>query len=99
MHARPAGDAALLVQADDLAGRLAAAIAAQRIPGVLDVIPGARTVLVTTEPGRLDLGELAARVLALPLPAAGSGAAAVAEFPVVYDGPDLADVARLTGLA
>jgi KipI family sensor histidine kinase inhibitor len=98
MHVRPAGDAALLVQADDLAGRLAAAIASQRIPGVLDVVPGARTVLVTTEPGRLDLRELAARVLALPLPAAGAGGAALAEFPVVYDGPDLADVARLTGL-
>jgi KipI family sensor histidine kinase inhibitor len=98
MRARPAGDAALLVQADDLAGRLAAAVVAQRIPGVVDVVPGARTVLVTTEPGRLDLGELAARVLALPLPAVGPGAAALAEFPVVYDGPDLADVARFTGL-
>jgi KipI family sensor histidine kinase inhibitor len=99
MRARPAGDAALLVQADDLAGRMAGAIMSQRFPGVLDVIPGARTVLVTTEPDRLDLAELAARVLALPLPAAGAGAAALAEFPVVYNGPDLADVARLTGLA
>ena len=99
MRARPAGDAALLVQADDLAGRLTAAIVSQRIPGVLDVITGARTVLVTTEPGRLDLGELAERVLALPLPAAAAGATELAELPVVYDGPDLADVARLTGLA
>jgi KipI family sensor histidine kinase inhibitor len=98
MHARPAGDAALLVQADDLAGRLAAAVMSAGIPGVLNVIPGARTVLVTTEPGCLDLAELAARVLSLPLPAAWAGRAAPAEFPVVYDGPDLADVARLTGL-
>jgi len=96
---RPAGDAALLLQADGRAGRLAAAIVSQRIAGVLDVVPGAGTVLVTTEPGRLDLGELAARVLALPLPEAGPGAAALAEFPVVYDGPDLAEVARLTGLS
>src|SRR5260221_2230600 len=99
MRDRPAGDAALLVQADDLAGRLTAAIVSQRIPGVLDVIPGARTVLVTTEPGRLDLGELAERVLALPLPATGVGATELVELPVVYDGPDLADVAHLTGLA
>jgi KipI family sensor histidine kinase inhibitor len=98
MLVRPAGDAALLVQADDHAGRLAAAIASQRIPGVLDVVPGARTVLVTTEPGRLDLRELAARVFALPLPAAEAGGAALVEFRVVYDGPDLADVARLTEL-
>jgi KipI family sensor histidine kinase inhibitor len=97
-RARPAGDAALLLQADGLASVLAAAIASERIPGVLDVVPGARTVLVTTEPGRLDFGELAARVLALPLPEAGPAATARAEIPVVYDGPDLAEVARLTGL-
>jgi KipI family sensor histidine kinase inhibitor len=96
---RPAGDAALLLQADGPADRLAAAIVSQRIAGVLDVVPGASTVLVTTEPGRLDLGELAARALALPLPEAGPGATALAEFPVVYDGPDLAEVARLTGLS
>jgi KipI family sensor histidine kinase inhibitor len=98
-RARPAGDAALLLQADGRAGRLAAAIVSQRIAGVLDAVPGASTVLVTAEPGRLDLGELATRVLALPLPGAGPGAAALAEFPVVYDGPDLAEVARLTGLS
>jgi KipI family sensor histidine kinase inhibitor len=95
----PAGDAALLLQAEGLASALAAAIVSQRIAGVLDVVPGASTVLVTTDPGSLDLGELAARVLALPLPEAGPGTAALAEFPVVYDGPDVAEVARLTGLS
>ena len=98
-RARPAGDAALLIQADGPASGLAAAIVSQRIAGVLDVIPGADTVLVTTEPGSQDLGELAARVLALPPPQAGPAAAARAEIPVVYDGPDLAEVARLTGLS
>jgi KipI family sensor histidine kinase inhibitor len=95
---RPAGDAALLLQAEGVASALAAAIVSQRIAGVLDVVPGASTVLVTTDPGSLDLGELAARVLALPLPEAGPGTAARAEIPVLYDGPDLAEVARLTGL-
>ncbi len=98
-RARPAGDAALLVQAEGLASGLAAAIVAERIAGVRDVVPGAGTVLVTTEPGSLDLGELAARVLALPQPQAGPAVAARAEIPVVYDGPDLAEVARLTGLS
>ncbi len=95
---RPAGDAALLLQAEGLAARLAAAIGRERIAGVLDVVPGAGTVLVTTGPGTVDLGQLAARVLALPLPAASPAAAALTEIPVVYDGPDLAEVARLTGL-
>jgi KipI family sensor histidine kinase inhibitor len=98
MHVRRAGDAALLVAAEGRADALAAAIVAQRYDGVLDVVPGARTVLVTTEPGRVDLAGLAQRVVALNLPAAGPAAATLAEIPVVYDGPDLADVARLTGL-
>jgi len=96
--ARPAGDAALLVSADGIAARLASAIRVRRLAAVLDVIPGARTVLVITEPGSWDLGELATLILALPLPAAAASGAAVAEIPVVYDGPDLAEVARLSGL-
>jgi KipI family sensor histidine kinase inhibitor len=97
-QARPAGDAALLVEADGVAARLASAIRARQFEAVLDVIPGARTVLVTTEPGSWDLGELASLILALALPAPVAGGSARAEIPVVYDGPDLAEVARLTGL-
>jgi len=96
--ARAAGDAALLVQAEAAAGALAAALRAARLPGVLDVIPGARTVLVTTEPGSWELGALAERVAAVPVTAGAAAGRALAEIPVVYDGPDLADVARLTGL-
>jgi KipI family sensor histidine kinase inhibitor len=99
MRARRAGDAALLVEAEGTAHRLAAAIGAVRLPHLVDVIPGARTVLVVTEPGLVALDELAARVEALPLPPAAAAAAREAEIPVVYDGPDLAEVARLTGLS
>lgn len=157
---RAAGDAALLVDAGagpPVPARLAAAIAAERTPGVSDIIPGAQTVLVVTEPGRIDMSALAARLrqLARPdppvpgpeaaggVPAAGdagiprdgaAGAASgalggapsadvggtpsadvvgaastglaggwavggeVAEIPVLYDGPDLAEVAEQTGL-
>ncbi len=96
---RPAGDAALLVQVEGLAARLAVAILTERVAGVLDVVPAARTVLVTTEPGSNDLGELAGRLLELPLPPDCPGEAALAELAVVYDGPDLAEVAQLTGLS
>jgi len=99
MQARWAGDAALLVEAEGTAHRLAAAIEAERILNLVDVIPGARTVLVATEPGLVALDELAARIESLPLPPAGAAAAREAEIPVVYDGPDLAEVARLTGLS
>jgi KipI family sensor histidine kinase inhibitor len=96
---RPVGDAALLLQVEGLAARLAVAILTERVAGVLDVVPAARTVLVTTEPGSNDLGELAGRLLKLPLPPDRPGEAALAEIAVVYDGPDLAEVAQLTGLS
>jgi KipI family sensor histidine kinase inhibitor len=62
-------------------------------------------VLVVTEPGRCDLDALAERVRRLARASAGeapgdpaAAAPDVAEIPVVYDGPDLAEVAGLTGL-
>jgi KipI family sensor histidine kinase inhibitor len=81
------------------AARLAAAVSAAGLPGVLDVIPGACTVLVTVEPGTWDGDDLAARLLDVRLPARESAVAApVTEIAVCYDGPDLAEVAALTGL-
>jgi KipI family sensor histidine kinase inhibitor len=94
----PAGDAALLVDADGIAPRLASAISSCRLPGILDVVPGARTVLVSTEPGSWDLAELGRRIQVLPLPDVPAQDWALAEIPVTYDGPDLAEVAALTRL-
>src|SRR6266851_1731471 len=61
---RAAGDAALLIEAEDLSvvHGLTSAIATERIRGVADIIPGAGTVLVVTEPGSWELGALAARL-------------------------------------
>ena len=65
---------------------------------MLDVVPAARTVLLTTERGA-DLAALRRRVLALPVdPAAPRPDGDTVEIAVVYDGPDLAEVGRLTGL-
>ncbi|HEV8221217.1 MAG TPA: allophanate hydrolase subunit 1, partial [Streptosporangiaceae bacterium] len=94
--ARPAGDAALLVEAGDQAVPLAAAVRAAALPGVIDVITGAVTVLLVTEPGQ-DLAALAATVGQLEVPDQPPPAGELV-IPVVYDGPDLAEVARLAGL-
>jgi KipI family sensor histidine kinase inhibitor len=95
-----AGDAAVLLELDG--GRpaaLAAAVSAARLPGVLDVIPAARTVLVTVEPGSGDVAELARQLAAIGVPDRPAAAVQpVTEIEVCYDGPDLADVARLAGL-
>ena len=94
--ARAAGDAALLVEAGPQAGALAAAVRAARLPGVTDVVTGAVTVLLVTEPGR-DLAALAKAVGGLDVPDQPPPAGELV-VPVVYDGPDLAEVARLAGL-
>ena len=101
MNVLPFGDAALLVELDDLDAvlALAAAIGDERPDGVVDVVPAARTVLLTTEPGT-PLDPLLRWVTTLsPAPSILEEAAGEpVEIEVVYDGEDLAEVARLTGL-
>jgi KipI family sensor histidine kinase inhibitor len=98
-RARPAGDTGLLVETDDPPATLAAAITRASIPGVTDVVPGARTVLVVTEPGGWDPGELGAVIDQLPISDLHQGDATEVAILAVYDGPDLAEVARLSGLS
>src|SRR5258708_16927316 len=99
IKARAAGDAGLLLDTDVPPAWLAAAIERAALPGVVDVITGAATVLVLTGQGAADFGELAGTIAALPVVEPATSAAAVIEIPVRYDGADLADVADLTGLS
>lgn len=100
MRVLRAGDGALLVETGDLAAahRLHAALRAEPPAGVVDVVPGERTVLVVAGPSA-DLDRLAALLPALPLPDDAGGGAEPVEIPVVYDGADLDEVAELTGLS
>lgn len=95
----PYGESALLVEcrADEVASLLA--LLAPAIPGT-ELVPGARTVLVRA-PGRLaQAREVVSRLLAGPLPPPpATGTERTVVIPVHYDGDDLVDVARLTGLS
>jgi KipI family sensor histidine kinase inhibitor len=104
VEVRPAGPEALIVDLDGL-GAVAAVGAALRgaldrgeLPGVVDVVPAARTVLVTA-PG--DRGALAAvRALLEGVDTTAAPArdeAGSVELPVVYDGEDLELVAQDAG--
>jgi KipI family sensor histidine kinase inhibitor len=93
----PYGDAALLVEHEDVLA-LAEGCRAADLAGVLDVVPAATTVLLLVEPGT-DLGGLRAAVEGLEVRPVAAGEVGSVEIPVVYDGPDLADVAELTGLS
>lgn len=71
-----------------------------RLAEVLDILPGARTLLLTVPAGAdLDPVEEAVRRLDVDPSASAADEAPTVEIPVVYDGPDLADVARHTGLS
>ncbi|WP_214406063.1 5-oxoprolinase subunit B family protein [Pseudonocardia lacus] len=100
MKVLPCGDAALLVDVDDLGEvlALADALRADTPAGVLDVVPAARTVLLTVVPGT-DLAEVRRAVLELRVgPGAAPPDGETVEIGVHYDGPDLDEVGELTGL-
>jgi KipI family sensor histidine kinase inhibitor len=100
MKVLPFGDAALLVELDGLDEvlGLAAVVGASSFDGVVDIVPAARTLLVVTEPGTA-LEPLVKQLTSLSFTSSGSSDGSTVEISVVYDGPDLADVARLTGLS
>jgi KipI family sensor histidine kinase inhibitor len=107
MTVRPATDRALFVVfGEEISPAMHRAVArATRAllgtPGILNLHPGYASVLVDFDPRLLDHAEAEARVRARLDAAAHDDAPAprTVEIPVVYDGPDLADVARHTGLS
>lgn len=97
----PCGDTGLLVESAGLDDVLAlhAALEADRPAGVVDLVPAARTLLLRFDPERTDSAAVERAVRQTrPMAVARSGGQLV-EIPVVYDGPDLADVAQHTGLS
>jgi KipI family sensor histidine kinase inhibitor len=94
---RRAGDAALLIETE-APHRLHAAVRELARPEIVDVVPGAGTVLVTTTPGT-DLGPLGTLLGDLPLPETSTAGGEPLRVPVVYDGADLDEVAAITGLS
>lgn len=110
---RPCGEAALLLECADLAEAVAlAAMLDQLRPEAVDVVAGARTVLVTAEGAsalpvlRRRVEEVLARDQGRGAGSAGPDSVAAPQgevrevtLDVRYDGPDLAAVADLAGLS
>jgi KipI family sensor histidine kinase inhibitor len=100
MRLLPVGDAAVLVEFDEPAAVLPFTIALQHLPplGMLDVVPAERTVLVRFDPG-LTRPAAIVRCLREAKPEPGGWLEGpLVQLDVHYDGEDLAEVARLTGL-
>ena len=100
------GDQALLLEFNTTAEVLAwsDALRAADLLGVLDVVPASRTVLLKLagpryrEPTRLRLSKLSIDPVAVDDVTAPIDQRADVQIDVVYDGADLGEVARLSGL-
>jgi KipI family sensor histidine kinase inhibitor len=92
VRTRRCGETAFLIETEDVLGWYAA-LTARSLPGVVDLVPAARTVLVRHEPG-FDVS-----LLSDVTPAEATVTGDSVTIPVRYDGEDLADVAKATGLS
>jgi KipI family sensor histidine kinase inhibitor len=92
---------ALLVELDDLPQTLAllASLRAEPIAGIEELVPAARTLLVTFRPAAVGADELVRRIGQRSLGARETRIDKRIEIPVRYDGEDLAEVAALLGIA
>lgn len=101
------GRHAILVELCSLeqALNLSADLNARPPNGVTELVPGARTVLISFDPALTGIAALSADLSVRPLlgPNSNSGeqksSDSAIQIPVVYDGPDLAEVAALTGMS
>lgn len=100
MNLRPMGDSALLVETRDSteAQSLRRALLAESPAGVVQLVPGHRSLLVVTDPLVTDLDALAIRLPELLRTPAPARAAKSHEVPVSYGGEDLDSAAKLLGM-
>ncbi|MFC0627063.1 5-oxoprolinase subunit B family protein [Kribbella deserti] len=93
------GESALLVELADLDEVLGyyAALAADPPPGVVDLVPAARTVMAAIDPSVTSLTALEKMLRATNPRLDRRTDGELVEIPVVYDGEDLPEVAELLG--
>ncbi|WP_142063294.1 carboxyltransferase domain-containing protein [Pseudarthrobacter sp. B4EP4b] len=96
---RPVGTTAVLAELAGLHDVLAlqAVLLERPLPGQVDVLAAAETVLVKADSPQ-SARRIAARLLELDLTAQAQSEGKLVQIETVYDGEDLAEVGRLTGL-
>lgn len=113
MLVRPCGDQAVIIDllAEDAQAvngtvldavlALHRALRALEVPGIIDTVPAAQTLLAILDTAQITparFAEIVNTIHLLPASSASDNARAVIEIPVLYDGPDLAEVADLAEL-
>ncbi|WP_341956318.1 urea amidolyase family protein [Microbacterium sp. LWH13-1.2] len=99
MRILTASDHALLVEAADLDEAMRLNLAWDAVHGVVERIPGARTVLVRFDPLAVSAAELAHALAATEIDTAHLPTTGEVTVPVRYDGEDLDEAASLLGVS
>lgn len=99
MRILTASDHALLVEAADLDEAMRLNLAWDGLHGVVERIPGARTVLVRFDPLAVSAADLAHALAATEIDTAHLPATGEVTVPVRYDGEDLDEAASLLGVS
>ncbi|MBT8160534.1 5-oxoprolinase subunit PxpB [Arthrobacter sp. GN70] len=102
----PCGDSAFLVELPELSAVVAYYRGLTGFPGdmsipqgIIDVVPAARTVLVTFDPGLITPAEVRDWLETAQPAAAVVGSGREVRIEVTYGGPDLAETAQYLGLS
>lgn len=82
----------------ELHATLRSALGSGGMPGVVELVPAARTLLVRFDPARVGFARLAELIEELPPVAHNAQATDEVVVPVRYDGADLAEVATAAGM-
>ncbi|GAA3008638.1 5-oxoprolinase subunit B family protein [Actinokineospora diospyrosa] len=101
MRLRRCGPDAVLVEVESL-GEVAAAraaLASAGLPGLVELVPAARTVLVSFQPGSVGLRQVQEVLDGADLSSPPAVASTEVVLPVVYEGLDLELVAETAGLS
>ena len=100
MRFLPVRDDTLLIELVDLETTLALfdSLTTDPIPGTGEMIPGARTLLVSYRPSVVSPEQIVASARSRELGGRVAGAGSLIEIPVEYNGEDLAEVAELLGV-
>ncbi|WP_423494585.1 5-oxoprolinase/urea amidolyase family protein [Microbacterium esteraromaticum] len=99
MRILTASQTALLVETNDLDEAVRLNAAWDGVPGVIERVPGARTVLVRFDPRQVTAERLAETLRATASDARDVPPGAEVTIPVRYDGDDLDDVARALNIS
>jgi KipI family sensor histidine kinase inhibitor len=101
MRFLPVRDDALLIELDDLETTLALfdSLSSDPVAGTGEMIPGARTLLVSYRPSAVTAAQIARAARSRDLGSRVAGEGTLIEIPVSYDGEDLDEVAGLLGIS